>query len=232
MDRQTLRDWVHRYNTEGLAGLRSCKPPGPFPKLTAQQKAELAALVEAGPDPAQHGWCAGGGLIYATRLSDASAERSVGKVLAKLGYRRLSVRPRHPQADQAAQATFFAATGAAALPRHAQSKPPLVLDRGAPTCGRGGRSCRRHPLREGPRSFLARLRRNRIDSSRRRVRVRYLLRTDPSFQTVSHPAEQQCGQDRHHGNADDHWHVSSFARRHFGLLRLCFLRAPGQAAEK
>jgi transposase len=22
MDRQTLRDWVHRYNDEGLAGLR------------------------------------------------------------------------------------------------------------------------------------------------------------------------------------------------------------------
>src|ERR1700758_3510745 len=55
MDRQTLRDWVHRYNAEGLAGLRSRKPPGPSSKLTAQQETELAALVEAGPDPAQHG---------------------------------------------------------------------------------------------------------------------------------------------------------------------------------
>jgi len=33
-------------------------------------------------------------------------ERSVGKVLAKLGFRRLSVRPRHPQADEAAQQAF------------------------------------------------------------------------------------------------------------------------------
>jgi hypothetical protein len=33
-------------------------------------------------------------------------ERSVGKVLAKLGYRRLSVRPRHPQADEEAQEAF------------------------------------------------------------------------------------------------------------------------------
>src|SRR6202021_2960974 len=52
MDRQTLRDWVHRYNAAGLAGLRNLKSPGPGSKLTARQQAELAELVEAGPDPA------------------------------------------------------------------------------------------------------------------------------------------------------------------------------------
>ena len=52
MDRQTLRDWVHRYNAAGLAGLRNLKSPGPGSKL---QQAELAELVEAGPDPAVHG---------------------------------------------------------------------------------------------------------------------------------------------------------------------------------
>ena len=55
MDRQTLRDWVHRYNAEGLRGLHDVKTPGPKPKLTAEQQAELAKLVEAGPDPACHG---------------------------------------------------------------------------------------------------------------------------------------------------------------------------------
>ena len=55
MDRQTLRDWVHRYNAAGLAGLRNLKSPGRGSKLTARQQAELAALVEAGPDPAVHG---------------------------------------------------------------------------------------------------------------------------------------------------------------------------------
>ena len=54
MDRQTLRDWVHRYNAAGLAGLRNLKSPGPGSKLTARQQAELAELVEAGPDPAVH----------------------------------------------------------------------------------------------------------------------------------------------------------------------------------
>ena len=29
MDRQTLRDWVHRYNAEGIAGLSNRRTPGP-----------------------------------------------------------------------------------------------------------------------------------------------------------------------------------------------------------
>jgi hypothetical protein len=45
MDRQTLRDWVHRYNAAGLVGLRNLKSPGPGSKLTARQQAELAELV-------------------------------------------------------------------------------------------------------------------------------------------------------------------------------------------
>jgi transposase len=110
MDRQTLRDWVHRYNAQGLGGLYDRKRPGPRPKLTAEQTAELARLVEAGPDPARHG-------VVRWRRVDLQAElerrfgvvlheRSVGKVLTKLGYRRLSVRPRHPETDEEAQEAF------------------------------------------------------------------------------------------------------------------------------
>src|ERR1700745_3004914 len=51
MDRQTLRDWVHRYNAEGLEGLYDRKPPGARAKLTAAQTAALVNLVETGPDP-------------------------------------------------------------------------------------------------------------------------------------------------------------------------------------
>ena len=110
MDRQTLRDWVHRYNSEGLSGLHDRKPPGPQPKMTPDQTAQFAAWVEDGPDPSRHG-------VVRWRRADLRDElqrqfgvelheRSVGKVLAKLGYRRLSVRPRHPEADEEAQATF------------------------------------------------------------------------------------------------------------------------------
>ena len=125
MDRQTLRDWVHRYNMQGLAGLRSRKPPGPFPKLTAQQDAELAALVEAGPDPAQHGVVRWRRIDLRDeierRFGVTLHERSVGKVLARLGYRRLSVRPRHPQADEEAQAAFKKT-----LPRPLQRRSPVT----------------------------------------------------------------------------------------------------------
>jgi transposase len=33
MDRQTLRDWVHRYNAEGSAGLTNRIAPGPSPRV-------------------------------------------------------------------------------------------------------------------------------------------------------------------------------------------------------
>src|SRR5213076_453793 len=51
MDRQTLRDWVHRHNEEGLAGLRDRPRSGRRPRLTAGQEAELVTAVEQGPDP-------------------------------------------------------------------------------------------------------------------------------------------------------------------------------------
>ena len=55
MDRQTLRDWVHRYNDQGVAGLSDRKAAGPTPRLTVEQQAEVAALVRSGPDLAEHG---------------------------------------------------------------------------------------------------------------------------------------------------------------------------------
>ena len=55
MDRQSLRDWVHRYDAEGLAGLRDRRRPGRRPRLTPAQEAELAAVVERGPDPDRDG---------------------------------------------------------------------------------------------------------------------------------------------------------------------------------
>ena len=38
MDRQTLRDWVHRYNSSGLEGLCDRPSPGPKPRLSAAQE--------------------------------------------------------------------------------------------------------------------------------------------------------------------------------------------------
>src|SRR6516225_7022466 len=51
MDRQTLRDWVHRYNDEGVSGLHSRLIAGRPPALTDKQMEELRIMVLDGPDP-------------------------------------------------------------------------------------------------------------------------------------------------------------------------------------
>ena len=55
MDRQTLRDWAHRFNAEGPDGLRDRPRAGRPRRLSAAQMAELAEIVETGPDPAVDG---------------------------------------------------------------------------------------------------------------------------------------------------------------------------------
>ena len=50
MDRQTLRDWVHRFNASGPDGLIDNWTEGPKPRLSEAQLAEFALIVETGPD--------------------------------------------------------------------------------------------------------------------------------------------------------------------------------------
>lgn len=110
MDRQTLRDWVHRYNEHGLDGLKSRQSPGPPPALTAAQKQELRDVVLKGPDPDIHGvvrWrCVDLRIEVARRFGVDVHEYTIGRWLHELGLTRLQPRPIHPQKDQEAEATF------------------------------------------------------------------------------------------------------------------------------
>ena len=108
MDRQTLRDWVLRYNAEGLDGL--CDRPhggGAVARLSAEQQAQLADWVRTGPGPEKDGVVRWRRVDLQSKIAAAFDvrlhERSVGKLLRRLGFRRLSVRPRHPRADACAQ---------------------------------------------------------------------------------------------------------------------------------
>lgn len=99
MDRQTLRDWVHRFNAAGPSGLVDRKAPGAAPRLTSEQAAELAALVEAGPNSETDGvvrWrCIDLKALIRRRFGIDYHERTIGKLLRRLGFAHISQRPRH-----------------------------------------------------------------------------------------------------------------------------------------
>ena len=107
MDRQTLRDWVIRYNAEGLAGLLDRHGGGCDCKLSETEQEQLVLWVRQGPDPEEDG-------IVRWRLSDLRQlilgrffvvldERSISRILKALGFSHISARPRNPKASAEAQ---------------------------------------------------------------------------------------------------------------------------------
>lgn len=110
MQRQTLRDWVHRYNAAGIEGLKSRKSPGAAPSLTAAQMAELQTMVVQGPDPAVHKvvrWrCQDLRAEVARRFAVEVHESTIGKWLHQLRLTRLQPRPSHPKKVAEAEEAF------------------------------------------------------------------------------------------------------------------------------
>lgn len=110
MDRQTLRDWVHRFNADGVAGLSSRTSPGRPAVLSSEQMIQLKSLVVAGPDPAKHGVVRWRYVDLQTVIREEFKievhERTVGKLLRRLHLTRLQPRPHNPKLDLAAQEAF------------------------------------------------------------------------------------------------------------------------------
>ena len=110
MDRQTLRDWVHRYNDEGVEGLYGRKPPGAPPKLNKKQREEIREIVLKGPDPGADGivrWrCCDVKVLIEKKYGVAYHERYLGDFLDKLGLSYITGRPRHPKGDPQKQEDF------------------------------------------------------------------------------------------------------------------------------
>jgi transposase len=110
MDRQTLRDWVHRFNEAGPDGLINHSAPGGTPKLSAAQRAKLAALVERGPIPAVDG-------VVRWRACDLQqwiqeefavsvSDDTVYRMLKAMGYAHVSARPKAYKQDGEAIEAF------------------------------------------------------------------------------------------------------------------------------
>ena len=110
MDRQTLRDWVHRFNAEGVEGLRDRPRTGRRRVLDEAGRQALSARVERGPDPATDGlarWrCLDLQAWLETEYGIRYHENSVSRILRELGFSHVSVRPTHPQGDPVAREEF------------------------------------------------------------------------------------------------------------------------------
>lgn len=107
---QIVRDWVVRFNARGADGLLDGKAPGARSKLDDAQRRALVDIVERGPIPVIHG-------VVRWRLIDlvqwlheefavSLDETTVGRELKKLGYVKLTARPRHHAQNEHAMEAF------------------------------------------------------------------------------------------------------------------------------
>ena len=104
MDRQTLRDWVLRFNGEGPDGLTNRQGAGRPRLLSDEQMKQLSKIVKAGPDPAVDGVVRWRRIdlkrVIEERFGAVYSERSISELLAVLGFSRMSTRPQHPKQDE------------------------------------------------------------------------------------------------------------------------------------
>ena len=110
MDRQTLRDWVHAFNKDGVEGLLNGKAPGRPSKLSAAHKAEIKTLVETGPDFEKDGVVRWRRIdlvrLTKDRFGVTVDEDTMGRVLRELGFSHIGARPKHPEQEDGAIEAF------------------------------------------------------------------------------------------------------------------------------
>ena len=94
----------------GPDGLLDNWASGPAPRLSAAQKAELAKIVERGPDREVDGVVRWRRIdlkrVIAKQFGVGYCERYVGTLLKKLGFSHISARPRHPAQDAETVAAY------------------------------------------------------------------------------------------------------------------------------
>jgi len=110
MDRQTLRDWVIRFNDQGPDGLINIPSPGLPPKLNTTHRAFLARIVEQGPIPAIHGVVRWRACDLIMRLYEefglSVSDDTIYRALKDLGFSHVSARPKAYKQDPEAVEAF------------------------------------------------------------------------------------------------------------------------------
>ena len=107
---QIVRDWVVKFNAQGPAGLVDRKPPGQPSRLSDANRTALAVMVESGPTPAIHGVVRWWVIDLCQWLWDEHqvvvAKQTLSRELRRMGYRKLSARPRHHAQKEGAMDVF------------------------------------------------------------------------------------------------------------------------------
>ena len=110
MDRQTLRDWVIRFNEQGPDGLINIASPGAPAKLDEEHKAFLARIVDEGPTPAIHGVVRWRACDLIMRLYEEFAlsvsDDTIYRAMKELGFSHVSARPKAYKQDAEAMDAF------------------------------------------------------------------------------------------------------------------------------
>ena len=110
MDRQTLRDWVIRFNEQGPDGLVNIPSPGAPAKLDNEHKGFLAQIVDEGPIPAIHGVVRWRACDLIMRLHEefglSVSDDTIYRALKDLDFSHVSARPKAYKQDAEAMDTF------------------------------------------------------------------------------------------------------------------------------
>lgn len=104
-----LRKWVHRFNSEGLPGLRDRPRPGQPPKLVPEAVEEFKQRIRKGALDKDRVCALRAKDIQRILIEEFGAEYSLWGtyfLLHRLKFYPLVPRPRHPKSDAAAQDEF------------------------------------------------------------------------------------------------------------------------------
>ena len=109
VDERTVRDWVQKYNSEGVSSLRYDACKGSQSHLSPEAEEELKEAIRQGPPPEMkisvwRGWALQRWIHE--KFGVEYSESGVYFLLHRLGFSSLMPRPVHPESDASAQDDF------------------------------------------------------------------------------------------------------------------------------
>jgi len=107
--RRTIQQWVHKYNKQGIVGLKAKPRPGTPTKLPRKKELKFQRRIEAGPTKADGVSVLNGPVIrriLEREFGVLYSRQGLYDLLHRLGYSCLCPRPQHEKADLQLQAEF------------------------------------------------------------------------------------------------------------------------------